>query len=107
MLIYEVNLSVATEVAEAFAAWLPPHITEVLRLGGFQSARWCWRAPEGDEARDRRLWTIHYLVPDEACLQRYFRDHAPALRADGQRRFGSQFTATRRVLHIQQEFSRA
>lgn len=104
MLIYEVNLSVAAEVAEAFAAWLPLHITEVLRVGGFQSARWCVQVSDGNEPPDRRLWTIQYLVPDEDCLERYFRDHAPALRADGQRRFGSQFAATRRVLHIQQEF---
>ena len=103
MLIYEVNLTVDTDVAAAFADWLSPHIHEVVRVGKFLSARWCERDSATDDENEKQLWTIHYTVPDRACLDAYLTHHAPRLREDGQQRFGGHFTATRRVLTIREE----
>ena len=48
MVIYEVNLAVDLEIADAYAAWLAPHIDRVLAVPGFVSAEW-W-AVEPDPA---------------------------------------------------------
>lgn len=103
MLLYEVNLTVDADIAEAFAEWLPPHIQDVMRVGKFLGARWCERDPATDTEQGKCLWTIQYTVPDRACLDTYLSTHAPRLREDGQRRFRGKFTATRRVLTVRQE----
>ena len=103
MVIYEVALSVDAEIADAYAAWLAPHIDEVLAVPGFVSAEW-WAVepPDGDaEAGDlgaRVEWVVHYRVESRAALTTYFEEHAARLRGDGLDRFGGRFTATRRVL---------
>ena len=95
MLIYEVNLDVDRDAAEAVAAWLPGHIDELLELDGFQGATWYERI---DEAGDRVHWTVHYELRDRAALDAYIRDHAARMRQDGLDRFGGRFSASRRVL---------
>ena len=94
MVIYEVNLAVDRDVAPAYAAWLGPHIDEVLAVPGFVSAEW-W-AVEDDAPSVR--WCVQYRVESRAALAAYFVDHAARLRGDGLDRFGGRFEATRRVL---------
>jgi len=97
MIVYEVNLDVRAEIYADYRAWLASHIGEVLALPGFISAEIfdvCDPAP----AEGRRALTVCYRVADQASLDRYFAEHAPRLREDGQRRCGGSFTATRRVL---------
>ncbi|WP_412060802.1 DUF4286 family protein [Rubrivirga sp. IMCC45206] len=96
MVIYEVNLAVDADVAPAYAAWLAPHIDEILALPGFESAEW-WRVEE--TSPDGRVrWCVQYRVASRAALADYFRDHADRLRGDGLARFAGRFTASRRVL---------
>lgn len=96
MIVYEVNLAVDPEIAEAYAAWLEPHIDEVLAVDGFTGAEWFEvDAPEGD-ARVR--WSVQYRLRDRAALDAYFAEHAARLRGDGLTRFGGRFEATRRVM---------
>lgn len=97
MVIYEVNLTVDVDVAAAYAAWLAPHIAEVLAVPGFQTARWFEVEPD-DPSDGRRQWVVQYRVESREALQAYFDDHAARLRGDGLDRFGGRFTATRRVL---------
>jgi hypothetical protein len=97
--IYEVNLSVDPDIAEAYAAWLCPHMDAMLELEGFESVRWFVREPdiEADE-RGWLLWSIQYGVSSREALEAYFRDGAARMRGDGLERFGGRFEASRRIL---------
>ncbi len=95
MVIYEVNLTVDADIAEDYAAWLGPHISEILEIDGFLSAEWF--EVESDE-KDKVRWSIQYRVKDRTSLETYFIDHAERLRGDGLDRFGGRFTAERRIL---------
>jgi len=100
IVIYEVNLSVDSAIADAYAAWLADHIREMLKIPGFFRARWYERRPE-DEGRDPAevaLWTVSYDVYSRDDLERYFREDAPRMRGDGVARFGGRFEASRRIL---------
>ena len=97
--IYEVNLSVERDIAEAYAAWLKPHMAQMLEFEGFESATWLEREPEmeGDQGA-RELWTIQYRVRTREDLERYLLEGASRMRGDGLERFSGRFEATRRVL---------
>ena len=97
MVIYEVNLTVDVAIADAYAAWLAPHIDEVVAVDGFTSASW-WIVETDGEDTSRVRWCVQYHVESRDALATYFRDHAERLRGDGLARFGGRFTASRRVL---------
>lgn len=98
MVIYEVNLAVDRAIADAYAAWLTPHIDEILALDGFVSAEWWDVEPAPETSGDRVRWCVQYRLRDRAALQAYFDEHAARLRGDGLDRFAGRFAATRRVL---------
>jgi quinol monooxygenase YgiN len=98
MTVYEVNLAVDAETADAYAAWLGPHIAEILALNGFLGATWF--EVEGDETDGRVRWCVQYRLRDRAALQAYFDEHAARFRAEGLEKFGGRFEATRRVLAL-------
>lgn len=102
MVVYEVNLYVDEEVAEAYAAWLEEHVQALLALEGFERADWYERP---SETTGRVAWTLQYRLVDRAALERYFAEHASAMRGDGLARFGGRFEATRRVLTLRAAFS--
>ena len=95
MTIYEVSLTVDAEIADDYAAWLGPHIKEILGLDGFLSAEWFEVEIEDEE---HVHWCIQYRVKDRTALETYFIEHAERMRGDGLERFGGRFTAERRVL---------
>ncbi len=97
MVIYEVNLAIDADVADAYAAWLAPHIDEVLAVPGFGSAEW-WAVEADGEDRQRVRWCVQYRVESREALQDYFDEHAERLRGDGLARFGGRFDAARRIL---------
>ena len=97
MLVYEVNLAVDAEVADAFAAWLPGHVAELLALPGFLSAD-IFRIEEPAAPAGEVALSVRYRLRDRAALDHYVDAHAPRLRADGIARFGGRFRAERRVL---------
>ncbi len=100
MVIYEVNLEVEAQAAEAFADWLAPHIEQMLALGTFTDAVWFDRhaRDEGVEADGHVRWTVHYHAPSREDLDRYFTEHAASMRGEGLERFAGMFNANRRVL---------
>ncbi|MCZ7648339.1 MAG: DUF4286 family protein [Planctomycetota bacterium] len=103
MLCYEVNLSVDAEIAGAYRAWLDEHIRAILKLDGFEGATLFERAKAEDAYHDpgddgRLLLTVQYRLRDRASFEAYLKDHAPAFREDGLKRFGGRFSAKRRVL---------
>ncbi len=97
---YEVRASVQPEVADAYREWLEPHVREILAIPGFGGAELLAE----DSEDGQRVWTVRYHLDSRAALERYLRDHAPQLRADGIARFGDRFKATRRVLELVRTF---
>ena len=97
MIVYEVNVDLSADIHADFRAWLSAHIDEILALPGFVSAE-IFDVLDPAPAEGRRALTVTYRLADRPSLTRYFTEHAPRLREDGQRRFGGAFTATRRVL---------
>ena len=97
MIAYEVNLDVDVDVFAPFRAWLDEHVHHMLALPGFVSAEILERTDPPPPAGRRSLCTI-YLLASDADLQRYLREDAPHMRADGLERFPGKFSATRRIL---------
>lgn len=101
MVIYEVNLTMDPGVAPEIEAWLPGHVAELLEIDGFERAEWFDVGPD-EEGRAR--FSLRYHITSQEHLDRYFEHDAERMRADGIKRFGGQFTATRRVLTPVQSF---
>lgn len=98
VVLYEVNLAVDAEIADACAAWLRPHIAEILRLDGFMGAEWFELEPHEADGDARVHWCVQYRLPSREALQTYFDEHAARLRGDGMDRFAGRFEASRRVM---------
>ena len=90
-IIYEVNLKIEPQIKQLFLSWLNEHIEAMLRITGFQTATVYTDMDQDD-------MVVHYHISDQKCLEDYFKLHAQKMREDGLNRFGTQFSATRRVL---------
>jgi quinol monooxygenase YgiN len=102
--IYEVNLRPDPSIEAEFDEWLEHHVREMVRLPGFVGAT-IYRSEDPGSGEIQR--TTHYRLRDRAALEDYFREHAERMRADGIRRFGDRFSATRRILDEGPELSAA
>jgi hypothetical protein len=81
VLSYEVSATVRTDLCAEFESYMRGrHIPEVLATRSFVGASF---ASIGEQGRYRTV----YLVADEATLQQYIEQHAPALRADFAKHF--------------------
>jgi len=97
--IYEVNLDVEPGIARDFESWLHEHVRHMLSLQGFRSARVFAVNDEAagtDDAPHR--FTVHYVLENQAALDRYLAEDAARLRQEGLDRFGHRFIASRRVM---------
>jgi hypothetical protein len=97
MIVYEVNLEVQRTIRDEFRGWLVEHIRTIMALPGFAGAELFECAEAAVPDAQCRL-CVQYRLVDHAALERYLREDAPRLRADGERRFGGKFSARRRVL---------
>lgn len=102
MIVYEVRASVEDAVAVAYREWLGPHVAEILAIPGFSGAELL--VEDGEPGRT--VYCVRYHLADRTALEAYLRDHAPRLRADGIARFGTRFSATRRVSELVAEYGR-
>ncbi len=97
--IYEVSLEIEAGAAVEFDRWLAGHVEAMLALPGFVEAH-TFHADDESEGVGapsiRRV--VHYTLASRADLDRYLREHADRMRADGQRMFGGRLLASRRIL---------
>lgn len=96
MVIYEVNLTLNAEIFNAFYAWLPEHMQQILQHPGFLSAE-MGVIEQQDESHKKQI-RVSYTIDHYDHLQDYLTHHAPNMRADAIKQFGDQFSATRRVI---------
>ncbi len=97
--IYEVSLDIDADAATELDRWLERHVAAMLTLPGFLEAR-VFNADGDSESVGppsvRRV--VHYTVQSRADLDRYLREDADRMRADGQSTFGTRMIASRRIL---------
>ncbi len=99
MILYEVNLRVKVSRAEEFTLWLKQHIQQMLQVEGFVSAELLEQEEEEEEAPPtQRQLVVHYRLKSLDHLHSYLQNQAPQMRQEGLDLFGSDFSATRRVL---------
>ena len=98
MVIYEVNLTLLKNIQAEFEAWLIPHVQQMLTFKGFQQAKILRELFD----QEQNKLTVQYEVDTLDHLQDYFEHHAGAIRAEGVEKFGTQFSATRRVFNQEQ-----
>jgi hypothetical protein len=79
MIAYEVTADVAEPLIDDYVAFMRKHIPNVLATG-------CFAHAEFDRASETRF-RQRFLAASLADLERYLEEHAPALRAESQRRF--------------------
>lgn len=93
MVIYEVNATVERELVPEYERFMRDvHVPDVLATGSFTRAA----ILKAGENRYR----IVYEVEDEATLQRYLDERAPALRADFARHFPTGVELSREIWRV-------
>lgn len=97
--LYEVTLRVEGAIAGEYRAWLHEHVREMLALPGFIDAR-VSEVHDPAPGEHATVFCCHYRLRDAAALDAYMREHAPRMRADGVERFGTRFSAQRRVMTV-------
>ena len=97
MIVYEVNLDVDAAIFSEYRAWLREHMRRMLVLPGFVAAE-LLECRDPPPAPGRRSLCAIYRLANEADLDRYLREDAPRMRAEGMARFAGKFSATRRIL---------
>jgi hypothetical protein len=100
MVIYEVNLSIDSDIFLEYKQWLDDHILEMLRFPGFIKARILQPILADSEAHDQKAITIQYELEDAKALETYLTEYAPKMRGDGVSRFEGKFSATRRTFEV-------
>ncbi len=96
-IIYEVNLEVDSSIEEAFLNWLKTHIADMLRIDGFLAATLLKERHSGKSL----IWSVRYEVASIEQLEVYFAVQAQSMRQDGIKRFGDLFTASRKILELE------
>lgn len=98
MVIYEVNIKVKEDIFNEYVAWLVPHIEEMVNFPGFLGHVRSIDTEGGDS--EYGFLTVHYFVESKGCLDDYLENHSSRMRGDGEKKFGGAFSATRRVLNV-------
>ncbi len=100
MIIYNVTMKVANEIAIEWVRWMKEeHMPGLLRTGLFIESRLC-RILEQDES-DGITYAAMYMCDSLEDYHEYIRNHAPAMREKGQNKFGDQFVAFRTVMSVE------
>lgn len=95
MITYEVNLTIDNIIIDDYYHWLIQHVKQMLQFNGFSSAEIAKeKTPEKSTQTKITVW---YTLNSEESLNHYLENFAPAMREDGIKRFGNQFSATRRI----------
>lgn len=101
MIIYEVTVNIEKEIYFKFIRWLKDHVEEMLKFPGFIQARIL--KEEQSEKREQEQLTVQYEIDSRENLDNYFKEFAPKMREEGIRRFKNQFSATRKIFHVEEQ----
>ena len=94
MIVYEVNIEIEPDIYAQYQEWIGPHAQEVTLHKGFQKVD----IFETTSDSGKPLFVCHYWLDTQESLDEYLQNHAPKLRADADKKFGSKIKGIRRVL---------
>lgn len=97
MLLYNVTIGVDRDIEQEWLVWMKStHIPEVMKTGLFTSNR-IYKVMTHEEG-DAASYAIQYFTPSLDNFQNYLENFAPALREEGQKKFGLKQVAYRTLL---------
>jgi len=94
MVVYEVNIEVSDSILDAYSLWPKEHVEEILKLPGFVKA---------NTFREDKKFCVHYWPNFPKDLENYMDNHAALMRQKGEDLFKGQFSATRRILTLEEK----
>lgn len=100
MVIYEVNLTIDTDIYSEFCLWLREHMHQMLQFPGFIQAS-LLKPEENDLANQEKL-TVQYQLDTRENLEKYFAEFATSMRNEGLQRFNDKFGATRKIFEVKE-----
>lgn len=102
-IIYNVTVSVDTDISEEWLRWMKEtHIPDVMNTGMFLEAR-ISRVLGQEEGG--KTYAIQYLCESMEKYEEYQKDHAPALQQDHTVKYGTRTAAFRTLLQVHKSFS--
>lgn len=102
MIIYNVTINIDDSVHEEWLEWMmEEHIPQVMETGKFFKAK-IVKVLLVEETGS--TYSVQYFAEDKEKLNEYYKEHAPALREEGLKRFGDKMLAFRTELEILKEF---
>ncbi|MFN0728638.1 DUF4286 family protein [Polaribacter gochangensis] len=102
MYIYNVTLSIDTSIHKEWLAWIHKHIPEVLATGKFTSAKLTQVLIE--EEMGGITYSVQYTAKTREDLDKYYKEDAERLQADGMQKFADKVLAFRTELKLVNEF---
>src|SRR5688572_790768 len=96
MVIYEVNLNINNDIYQDYYKWLLEHVEQILKFDGFKKAEIGLIEHDGSDGQKRIR--VSYVISAYHDLENYLTYHAPSMRADSIEKFGTQFSASRRII---------
>ena len=99
MIIYNVTVKVAKDIATPWLDWLSKeHIPDMIATGCFTHANIMHLYEQDDD--EGVTYAVQYHALNQELYQKYLDLHAPAMRKKGQDKWGDRFIAFRSVMKI-------
>lgn len=103
MIIYNVTQNIDESIHEEWLVWIKEHIPQVLATGKFEKATLTRVLVE--EEMGGITYSVQYKSYSRTALDNFYKDHAPAFRAEIAQKFGDKLLAFRTELEILDEYS--
>ncbi len=102
MILYNVTVSIDPDIANDWLDWMRnKHIPDVMATGCFRESR--LSRIQGEE-QGGVTYSVMYLSPSKALMDKYQLEFAPALQKDHMQRYEGRFAAFRTMLEVIEEF---
>ncbi len=102
MIIYNVTCNMHSTLEIEWLEWIREHIAKVLGTGLFIDARLTRVLVEEQDGSS--TFSIQYKAISKSALQKYYDNHAVALRKEGAEKFGEQILSFRTELELIDEY---
>lgn len=102
-IIYNVTINIDNTIHDEWLTWMKAHIPQVLATGCFIDAKFTKVLVE--EELGGQTYSIQYKAHNREALDKYYKNHAEALRQDGLKRFADKMLAFRTELELIDEYT--
>ncbi|PKQ45901.1 DUF4286 family protein [Confluentibacter flavum] len=103
MIIYNVTSNIDETIHDEWLIWIKEHIPQVLATGKFEKAT--LTKVLVDEEMGGVTYSVQYKSYSREALDAFYREDAPAFRAEISKKFGDKMLAFRTELEILDEYS--